>query len=304
MFKKSSVISGTLLVILAACSTAFAQGEGDRYVLGSLNTLLTANTIESEIRIATFVDGGEYTARGHYEEQALPRIPGQSPPFLRSMHRLEIFFINTPMAGSAETNRMTLVSRPGTDGGRGQMERYTSIEGVRTFHTIDLTVLEERIRNSRAITFTQVSEVRNLGGLAGKMRQIGRFYAFSAPTQEILQDGETIPTLRLTGRLRSEHYEWLLAHFGGLDARGRYPVDFPSDIELWLGRHNDFPYQIRYLRRISPDSERKELLLQETFFNVVLNGAPIPAARFAPLIPPDDVFGVDGTDDLIRTLGL
>jgi len=302
MFKKSSVILGTLLILLAACHAAFAQGEGDRYVLGSLNTLLAVNTIESDIRIETYVEGREYTARGRYEEQALPRIPGQPPPFLRSMHRLEIFFL--PVPGNPEPNRMTLVCRPGTDGERGQMERYLSIEGNRFFGTVDLTILEERIRNSRMITFTQINEVRNLGGLAGKMRQISRFYTFSAHTQEMLQDGETIPTLKLTGKLRGEHYEWLLSLFGGLDARGRYPAAFPSDIELWLGRHNDFPYQIRYLRRISEDSERMELLLQETFFNVVLNGAPIPAARFAPLVPPDDMFGVDDTENFIGGLGL
>jgi len=302
MLQKSPTILGTLLVILVTCCTLFAQGEGDRYVLGSLNMLLTVNTIESDIRIETYVDGREYAARGRYEEQALPRIVGQPPLFLRSMHRLEIFF--SPVAGNAEPNRMTLISRPGINGERSQVERYTSIEGMRAFETIDLTILEERIRNSRAVTFIHVSEVRNLGGLAGMMRQISRFYEFASPTQENLQDGETIPTLKLTGRLRGEHYERLLAQFGGLDARGHYPADFPSNIELWLGRLDDFPYRIRYSRRISPESERKELLFQESFFNVVLNGTPIPASRFDPLIPPPDVFGVDDTENFIWMLGL
>ena len=312
MPQKSLIILGALLIILATDSTAFAQtafaqSEGDRYVLRALNMLLTVNTIESDIRIETYVDGREHIARGRYEEQALPRTLGQPPLFLRSMFRLEIFF--SPIAGNSEPNRMTLVCRPRTDGAsvsgaRGQVERYTSIEGFRTFETIDLAMLEERILNSRTVTFAHISEVRYLGGLAGMIRQISRYYEFSLPTQENLQDGGTIPALKLTGRLRGEHYDRLLSQFGGLDARGHSPADFPSNIELWLGRHNDFPYKIRYLRRISGESERKELLLQESFFNVILNGTPIPSSRFDPLIPPEDIFGTDNTENFIWRLGL
>jgi len=308
MSKKNSCVLGTLLVTLAVCGVALAQGEGDRYVLDSLKMLQTVNTIECDLRIETFVDGREYTSRGRYEEQALSRTPpGQPPPFLRSMHRLEIYFsMNSSLASNAEPNRMTLVCRPGTDGEKSLAERYTIIEGDKSFSTIDLARLEQRIRTTNLeIPFTQVSEVRNLGGLLGMVRQISRFYECSLPTQENLQDEETIPALKLTGQLRSTHYENLLTQFGGLDKRGRSPADFPSDIEIWIGRHNDFPYKIRYLRRIAENSERKELLFQETFFNVVLNGTPIPASRFAPLALPEGVFSVqDDTDNFIGALGL
>ena len=303
MSKKSPTISGTLLIILATCGTAVAQDAGDDFVLKSLTMLLAVNTVDASVRIETFVNGKAYTAIGRYEEQALTRAaPGLPPPFLRSMYRLDITFF--PL--SAEPNRMTLVCYPGTNGERSRMERYTHIEGVKSFGTIDLTRLEERLREAdREMFFTQVSEVRNLGGLAGKIRQISRFYEFSLPVQENLQGEETIPTLKLTGRLRSVHHRELLSLFGGLNKRGDYPADFPSDIELWLGRHNDFPYKIRYLRRISEESEQKELLFQETFSNVIVNGTPIPAARFAPLPPPEDVFSIlDDTDNFIQTLGL
>ena len=309
MFSLKTIIPRTLLLILVAHSTAFAQGEGDEYVSDSLKRLLTVNTIECDIRIETFVDGKEYAASGLYKEQVLPRmVLGQPSPFLRSMYWLDIFFrpsINTPMASTAEPNRMTLVCRPGTNGERSQVECRISIEGNQSFSTIDLTRLERRLRETnRELFFTQVSEVRNLGGLAGKMRQISRFYEFSFSIQENLQDGETIPTLKLTGKLRGFLHAEMLARFGGLDERGHYPADFPSDIELWLGRHNEFPYKIRYLRRISENSEQKELLVQESFSNVVLNGTPIPVSKFAPLIPPEGVSVVDETDDFIRELGL
>jgi len=309
MFPKSLVIPGMSLFILIAHSTTFAQREGDQYVSNSLKRLLTINTIECDIRIETFVDGKEYTASGHYEEQALPRMAlGQPAPFLRSMYRLDIFFrppVNTPMASDAEPNRMTLVCRPSMNGERGQVERRTSVEGNQSFHIIDLVRLEERLQETNMeMLFAHVSEVHNLGGLAGKMRQISRFYEFSLSVQENLHTEETIPTLKLTGRLRSILHAEMLTMFGGLDKLGNYPADFPSDIELWLGRHNDFPYKIRYLRRISEHSEQKKLLYQESFFNVVLNGTPIPASRFDPLKPPDGVFAVDDTDRFIRALGL
>ena len=137
------------------------------------------------------------------------------------------------------------------------------------------------------------------------MRQISRFYEFSAPTQENLQDEEAIPTWKLTGTLRSIYHKELLKQFGGLDKKGQYPADFPSDIEVWLGRHNDFPYKIRYLRRISEKSSQRVLLFQESFYKVNVNGTPIPASKFAPLTPPEDVLSVqDNTEDFIKILGL
>ena len=306
MSPKSPIILGTLLLIFTAGGTAFAQGEGNRFVSGSLNMLLAVHTVECEIRIVTLVNSHEYVAGGRYEEQALPRpAPGQPAPFLRSMHRLDIWFPGSVRtASNAEPNRMTLVCHPATEREGSQVKRYSHVEGIKSFSVIDLTRLEERLRvTNRELFFAQVNEVRNLGGLAGMMRQIDRFYEFSSPTQENLQEEETIPVWKLTGRLRSVRHGDLLQQFGGLDKRGNYPADFPSDIELYLGRHDDFPYKIRYLRRISEQSEQKVLLFQETFFNVVLNGPPIDSTRFV-LHPPDDVMGVDATDRFIRELEL
>jgi hypothetical protein len=152
------------------------------------------------------------------------------------------------------------------------------------------------------LVFTQVSEIRDFGGLAGVMRQINRFYEFSQTTQENLQDEEPVPALKLTGKLRNVYHKQLLAQFGGLKREGQFPADFPSDIEIWLGRTDDFPYIIRYLRRITEQSEQKELLFQESFYRVVLNGTPIPASKFAQLNPPGGVFPQDVTENFIREL--
>jgi hypothetical protein len=271
--------------------------------------LLAARTIECDMRIETFVDGKEYTAKGQYVEQVLPHATPNS--FFRSVYRLEItyFSMNAPMASDAELNQMTLVCHISENGERHQIDQYTSIEGVKSGSTIDLKKLEERIKAAnQQIAFSQVSVVRNLGGLAGMMRQISRFYEFLPPTQDKLRDEETIPAWKLTGTLQNRHRQELLSRFGGLNKQGHYPADFPSDIEIWLGRHNDFPYKIRYLRRTSEKSEQKELLFQESFYKVVLNETPfLPFTdlKFAPLKFPEDVFSVrDDTEKYIKELGL
>jgi len=310
MYLKNPLIFGMLLLgIPTVGSLAHAQGKGDKYVQDSLNMLLAARTIECDIQIGTFVDGKEYTAKGQYFEQVLPHAAPNS--FFRSVYRLEItyFSMNAPMASDAELNQMTLVCHISEDGEKHQIDRYTSIEGVKSGSTIDLKKLEERIKAAhQEIVFSQVSVVRKLGGLAGMMRQISRFYEFSSPTQEPLREEGTIPAWKLTGTLQNRHRQELLPRFGGLNKQGHYPADFPSDIEIWLGQHNDFPYKIRYLRRTSEKSEQKELLFQESFYKVVLNGTPLlpfTDLRFAPLKFPEDVFSVrDDTEDFIKALGL
>ena len=305
---KIPLILGTLLGLLAA-DVVRAQSEGDKYVLESLKKLLTVQTIECDIRIETFVDGKEHVIRGSYAEQAWPLSTPST--FLRSVYRLELSFPMDPSnmnPSNVAPNCMTLVCYASEDGEQHQLERYTSIEGVRSGSTINLKKLEERLKAAnREVSYSQVSEVRNLGGLAGKMRQISRFYEFSHLSPENLQDEETIPTLKLSGALRSIHRKELLTQFGGLDKKGEYPAGFPSDIELWLGRHNDFPYKICYLRRTSEKSEQKEVLFQESLYKVVLNGTPIPLSdsRFAPLKFPEDIFNIqDETENCMKALGL
>ena len=291
--------------VLLFGEVARAQNEGDKCVLDSLKMLLAVRTIECDIWIETYVEGKEYIAKGHYAEQTLPKATPSS--FLRSMYRLEIYFPNVPTANDSKANMMTLVCHPSEDQVKNQISRYTCIEGNQSFTTIDLAGLERRLKaaGNKEAVFAQISEVRNLGGLAGMMRQISRFYEFSAPTQENLQDEETVATLKLTGSLRSIYHTDLLKQFGGLDSKGQYPLDFPSDMEIWLGRHNDFPYKIRYLRRVSEKSSQKKPLFQESFYKVSVDGPPIPSSQFAPLTPPGNILSVqDETANVLKALGL
>ncbi|MDR0520967.1 MAG: hypothetical protein LBH00_03830 [Planctomycetaceae bacterium] len=293
-------------------AAAFPQ-DGDRFIADSLKMLSAVRTVECDLLIDTVANSKEYSARGSYQEQVLPNTAGNA--FLRSMYRLEIYFsMALSAARDADPNRMTLVCHPSEDREKNRIERYTSVEGVKTFSTIDLGKLEEKLRNAghtaqnnteNSMVFAQISEVRYLGGLAGMMRQIARTYEFDAPVQEILPGEEKVPVLKLTGSIRHTLHKELLPRFGGLNKKGQYPAGYPSDIEISLGRHNDFPYKIRYLRRQAEGSDKKELLLQETFSNVKVNAAPIPVSVFDPLNVPAEVFQVkDETENFLRSLGL
>ena len=309
MYIKKLLIFGILLGILTVGNVVCAQGEGDKYVQDSLKMLLAARTIECDIQFETFVDGKEYTAKGQYVEQVLPQATPHS--FFRSVYRLEVTYFPMTASGvsDAELNQMTLVCHVSEDGERHQIDQYTSIEGLKSGITIDLKKLEERITAAnQEMVFSQVSVIRNLGGLAGMVRQISRFYEFSPPKQENLQGEETVPAWKLTGTLQNRHRQEWLPRFGGLNKQGHYPADFPSDVEIWIGRHNDFPYKIRYLRRTSETSEQKELLFQQSFYKVLLNGTPfLPFTdlKFAPLKFPEEIFSVqDYTENFIKALEL
>ena len=304
---KNFIVLGTLLGILTT-GIARAQVGGGQYVLNSLDVLLAAKTIACDLRIEAFVEGKKYTAWGQYAEQALPQVAPST--FLRSVFRQELnFSMNPPKPHDTEPNRMTVVCYVSDDGNKHQRDRYTAIGGVKSGDTIDLKRIEARLKAAnKEGEFRSISEVRYLGGLAGMMRQISNFYEFSSPTQENLQDEETIPAWKLTGTLKSIHRKSLLEKFGGLNKKGHYPSDFPSDIEIWLGRHNDFPYQIRFLRRTSERSSQKTLLFQESFYKVALNSTPMldtgVNSQFTPLKFPNDVFVRDDTDNFMSTLGL
>lgn len=293
-----------MLVLLAVSGTANAQSAGDKCIQDSLQMLLAMRSLECDIRIKSLVDSNEYAAWGQYAEQMLPQTSPNS--FVRSLYRLEINFLTPPVNSGGEPNRMTLVCCASEDRKTYRVEKYTSVEGAQSFGSIDLKILERRLKETnREIFFSQVSEVRNLGGLAGMMRQIHRFYEFLPPSQEDLHDEETVPAWKLTGTLRSIPRKELLVRLGGLNKRGQYPPDFPSDVEVWLGRHNYFPYKIRYLRRTSEKSEQKDLLFQESFYHIVQNGPPIPDTRFEPMKIPEGVFSKqDVTEDFIKALGL
>jgi hypothetical protein len=219
--------------------------------------------------------------------------------------------MNSPVTSGTEPNRMTIVCHLSEDREKNKIWQYTSIEGEKTFNIIRISQVEDAIKRSKKTpAFTQITEVRNLGGLAGQLRQISQIYDFPNPPQpeKLENEGETIDIWKLTGILQQTHFDNLLKRFGGLDKKKRYPPELPSDIELWVGQADGFPYKIRYLNRPSEKSEKRTQLFQSSYFNVILNGEAIPAVRFATFDQgeyPEGIFSSqDITNTFIRSLGL
>ncbi|MDR2757644.1 MAG: hypothetical protein LBC20_18290 [Planctomycetaceae bacterium] len=282
---------------------------GGKYLKQSIDRILSIKTIESDIRMNVYVDGIEYSARGRYEEQALPKpLAGE---FLRSMYRLDINFLtNIPTTPGSEPNRMTVVCHLSEDREQNQIWQYISIEGEKTFNIIKISPVEKAIKQSKKEPrFTQISEVRNLGGLAGQLRQIDRFYEFITPAlPETLEEDNSIVVWKIIGVVRPNYFDGLINQFGGLDKKKRYPPNFPSDIEIWIGRNDGFPYKIQYLNRPSEKSTKRSFLLQSSYFNVILDGEEIPSVRFATFEQGEYLEGVFGFQDIttsfIQSLGL
>jgi hypothetical protein len=275
----------------------------------SISSALLQRTIESDMRISVFVDGIEYAARGRYEEQVAPNVkPGN---FLRSMYRLDVNFLSdTPAAPGSEPNRMTIVCHLSNDLEKNQIWQYTSVEGKKSLNIIKVSTLEAAIQHSqKTAVFGTLSGVKNLGGLSAQMKQLASFYEFTAsPTAETIEGENPVKVWKLTGTVKKELFKTLIERFGGVEKKGAYPSDFPSDIELWIGQTDFFPYKIQYLNRPKENSEKRTVLYRASYYNVMLNGKEIPASQFAMLEKgeyPEGVFNfTDITQQVIRSLGL
>lgn len=303
------------LFVLSICSNCFAQNgpsykDAQGIIKRSVLTIKDLKTIECNLRMSVWVDDMEYLARGRYEEQAVLGV--RNDDFLRSMYRLDINFISdVPLAPGTDPNRMTVVCHISRDRDKSQIWQYMSIEEKKELRIIRIPRLENAIRQSaKGQQYFSIGEVRNLGGMAGVLRQIDRFYEFAvAPIKERLEGSESVAVWKLTGTVRKEHYDALLKQFGGLGKKGKLPSDFPSDIELYVGQDDFFPYKIRYLNRPMESSKKRLPLSETSYFNVILNGEEIPEGNFALFNEngeyPEGVFDFqDDTTRFIQSLGL
>lgn len=258
------------------------------------------------MRLDVVVDGVAFSARGRYVEQALTHPISE---FQRSMFRQDLnFLMDMPTTPGSEPNRMTIVCYASTDYEKGRIWRYRSVEGNKSIDFIRLADLENAIKRSRKPDLHRTAgETWNLGGLVGMLKQIDRFYEID----EVVQDGgsdENTPLWKMTGKLRKPYFDSFAKPLGGVDKKGRYPSELPSDLEIHLGRHDLFPYKIRYLNRPSEASSSLRMLSEIAYFDVLLNGEEIPELHFMTFDRGEMSEGVfdfqDATRSFIRSLGL
>ncbi len=299
-----SVFRHLCVVCYVLCAAScFAQNVLDQ----SIAAIQSHQTIECNLRMSVWVDGIEYASRGRYEEQAVSA--GTPNNFLRSMYRLDINDISdVSLTPGTDPNRMTVVCHVAANRENSQIWQYKSVEGQKSLRFIRTNPLETAIRNSKKRTdLSCIAEVENLGGLAGTLKQIARLYEFTA---EPVEDQEAdMSVWKWTGTLRKERYDVLLKQFGGLGKKNALPSDFPSDIEVHIGQGDAFPYKITFLNRPYEDSKKRTPLSETTYFDVILNGEPIPAGNFPPFSEngrrPEGLFNFqDDTNLTIRALGL
>ena len=255
-----------------------------------------------------YVLGKEHTARGKYEEQRLANPPPGD--FQRSMYRLDLNFVmDAPTLPGVEPNRLTIVCYPKPEREMGRLWRYTSIEGEKSVRYVQLASLEDAVRRTNKQSLVgSVGETKNLGGLTGTLKQIARFYEFADPPKEaVMEGGESQPVWKIVGTLRPGFWERMIQTFGGLERKTfNYPRQMPTDIEIYIGRDDAFPYKIEYQNRPQEDSPKRTLLTRIVYFDVSLNGEPIPEFKFSAFdkgeLPEGVLQADDETDQVIGTL--
>lgn len=258
------------------------------------------------MRLDVVVDGIEFSARGRYVEQTLPRPVSE---YQRSMFRQDLnFLMDMPTAPGSEPNRMMIVCHASADYEKGRIWRYRSVEGNKSIDFIRLAALEDAVKRSKkTVVHKTAGETWNLGGLVGMLKQIDRFYEMNEAVLEN-EPSENGPVWKITGTLRKSYFDAFSKRLGGVDKKGRNPADLPSDIEIHLGRQDLFPYKIRYLNRASESSSSLKMLSEITYFDVLLNGEEIPEFHFMTFDRGEMSEGVfdfqDATTAFIRSLGL
>ena len=251
------------------------------------------------------VMGKEYTANGKYEEQRLANPPPGD--FQRSMYRLDLnFMMAGPTKSGSEPNRLTIICHPVADREMGRHWQYTSIEGVKTVKFVRLAALENAVRQTgKQETIGSVGEIKDLGGVAGTLKQIARFYEFTdIPKESVLEDGRAV--WKITGSLSSDHWETMVKAFGGLERKKFYPRQMPTDIEVCIGKDDVFPYRIEYRNRPLRDSPKRTLLTRIVYFDVILNGEPLPELKFSAFdegkLPEGVLRAIDDTNRVIQSI--
>ena len=287
----------------------FAQtgsSNAERLFNAMLVHLQSLHIIEAGVRVEVFVMGKEYVARGKYEEQRLSNPPPGD--FQRSMYRLTLNF-DALTFPSSEPNRLMIVCHPTSDRETGRLWKYTSIEGNKSVEYVMLAKLEDAVRRTnKQATIGNVGETKNLGGLVGTLKQIARFYEFTDPPQKnVLEGGESQSVWRIVGSLRTDFEESMAKAFGGLDKKTKnFPNQMPTNVEIYIGTDDAFPYKIEYQNRPKTDSPKRTALTRIVYFDVFLNGEPIPELKFSAFDKGDLPEGVfqptDITDRVIRSI--
>ncbi len=305
------VLFSSLFIMLnvAAAQENRPNSQAEQVFGAMLNGAHAFNTVDANLRMDIYIGDKEYSAKGKYQEQRLV-----SPPpgdFQRSMYRLELVFaMDVPSVPGSEPNRLTIVCHPVQDRESGRIWKYTSIEGEKSVKFIKISKLEDAIKASKNISVGgTIAETPFCGGLAGTMKQLGRSYSFAGSPQSVVLSGkEKIAVWRISGTLQPAVWELLIPQFGGKDSKGNNPPHLPTDVEVYIGKENAFPYKVEYWNRPTADSTKRTLLNRMSFVDVSLNGEPLAEYKFSTFdnneLPQGVLSTEDSTPNVLQSLGI
>jgi len=120
-----------------------------------------------------------------------------------------------------------------------------------------------------------------------------------------MEGNESQSVWKIVGSLRPGLWEKMIEAFGGLERKTfDYPRQMPTDIEVCIGKDDAFPYKIEYQNRPQEDSPKRAILTRIVYFDVSLNGEPIPEFKFSAFDKGELPEGVLRADDITESVRL
>lgn len=261
----------------------------------SAATMLIHNVIQTNVRVEVQAAGETETlvAQGKYIEQK--NNDTSSTMVGQPMFRLDLKFppVSTAIVG-AEANEMTIVCNARS------VSHYTAIEGEKRLERIVVKDLDQAIRESKTISLPySISGIGGLGGLAGMVKKLPAYYDFPEPPQAFVLEGkEPLAIWKLSGKLKAEWQK-------NLQQAQNQPQQIPTEIEIFLGRDDLFPYRIHY-SSLSGAKSPSVPVAKIVFSDILFGGEVAPLFRFETFERdlPQGVVLEDVTENYLRSLGI
>lgn len=261
--------------------------------------LFALRSLKANIRMNVYIDKNEFSAQGKYVEESLAAAPGE---IKRSRFRVDLDFPLSTTDSQAEIlNEIRIVC----DANR--INRFQSIEGIRTLAYINVdAVLDAVKRSPRKAEYASLGEMGGIGGISGVIDYLKNVYEFEESAQEsFLKSKPPLPVWKLAGKLRRAQLDMHLTRLGWSEnSKEPFPSHLPTEIEIFLGKDDYFPYRIHYYNT-SPRNGKKNLITQLVFCDVITNEGDIPDYQFTINNLPKGIgVPVDMTAEYINSLGL
>lgn len=285
-------------------SYSFAQSSNSLHsssamLRETIERLVLLQSLKTTIRMDVYMDGEEYATQGKYVEEGFAASTNELP---HSRFRLDLNFpLSSSGSFSEGLNKMTVLC----DG--NYVWHYTSIEETNQFHMIRIEQVLAAIKKSKKKPYySSVGGIAGLGGLGGMLQSINENYVLTTEPEDFLLRGKaSLKVWKLVGSMNSELRKELESQLGRKEEETSFSSHLPTDIELYLGQDDLFPYRIHYYNVPDPKRpQRRTLVTQLVFCDVIFNDGTIPDYLFTTFEKNGGSAPVDVTGNFIKSLGL